>query len=119
MAAIDDQDRFFSGQHNSSVPRHLLSEGDVARLYNGRFIEGAITNALGFDELEFTYVAGNDTRVFASNVTYGDILSRGDVHLVAPLSNLNGNFLVAVISSIIFLLDTDTLVAYDITPQGS
>lgn len=119
MAAIDDQDRFFSGQHRSSVPRHLLTEGDIARLYNGRFIEGAVTNAIGFDELEFTYVAGNDKRIFASKVTYGDLLARGDVQLVAPLSNINGNFLVAVISGIIFLLDTDTCVAYDVTPEDA
>lgn len=119
MASIDDQDRFFGGTHDSSTSKYLLNEGDIARLYNGRFIEGAITNAIGFDELTFDYVAGNDRRVFASRLTYGDVLRTGDVQLVAPLSNINGNFLVAVISGILFLLDVDTCTAYDITPTDA
>jgi hypothetical protein len=118
MAAIDDQDRFFSGSHDSSTSKYLLPEGTVARLLNGRFIEGAITNAIGFDELTFNYVAGNDTRVFASKTTYGEILRRGDVQLAAPLSNTSGNFIVAVISGILFLLDVETCTAYDITPAN-
>lgn len=116
MATASDQDRYFSGQHKSSTPRHLLGEGDITRLLNGRFIEGAITNAIGFDELEFTYAGGDETRFYASNSTYGEILKRGDIHIVAPLCNVSGKFLIAVISGVLFLLDTETCLAHDITP---
>lgn len=116
MATAPDQDRYFSGQHKSSTPKHLLAEGEVARLLNARFIEGAITNALGFDEIEFDYAGGNDCRFFASKVTYGQILRQGDVQVALPLCNVSGKFIVAVISGILFLLDTETCLAHDITP---
>lgn len=118
MATIEDQDRFFSGRQSASTPKHLIQEGSIARLINARFVEGAITNALGFDELQITY-GGSTERVFASSVTYQKILNQGDVQLVAPLENISGKFLVAVISGILFLIDTESLIAYDITPKSS
>ena len=89
------------------------------RLINSRFVEGAITNAIGFDELDISYVAGPDARPFAASLTYDQILKIGDVQLVAPLDNVAGNFLVAVISGIIFSIDLDTCLATDITPQDA
>ena len=119
MASIEDRDRFFSGRHNSSVPQQLLAEGEVARLLNSKFVEGAISNSVSFDPIEITYVEGNDKRVFASRVTYGEILRGGDVQLLAPLQNINGKFLIAVISGILFSIDLETCIAYDITPNDA
>lgn len=121
MAAITDQDRYFSSQIEASIPRHLIPEGSISRLINGRFIEGAITNAIGFDEIKFTYLPTkrqNSTgeTLFASPVKYQDLLERGDVQLVAPLDNIVGQFLIAVISGRLFRLDLDELTAVDITP---
>jgi len=119
MAAIDDQDRFFSGQHSSSIPRHLIGEGTVARLINARFIEGAITNGVAFDELPVTFSEGINQRVFASRVTYDELLARGDVQLLGPLVNFTGKFLVCVISGVLFLIDLRDLKAWDVTPIDS
>lgn len=116
MPSVSDQDGYFSGKHDSSTPKYLLQQGDVARLLNGRFVEGAISNSIGFEELEFSYFEGPNKRIFTSRITYDELLRRGDIQLLAPLENIAGRFLVAVISQILFLLDVDTLLAYDITP---
>jgi hypothetical protein len=86
----------------------------LRRLINGRFVKGAITNGIGFDQLDVTY--RNNERIFASQVTYNELLKRGDVQLVAPLENIAGRFLVVVISGVLFQIDTDTNKAIDITP---
>lgn len=124
MAVIQDQDRYFQGKLEASVSEDLVSEGTIQRLLNGRFIEGAITNAVGFDELVFTYVPqkstnSDGTKPFTSPVTYQSLLENGDVQLVAPMDNIGGKFLVAVISGILYRLDLDTLEAVDITPIDS
>lgn len=122
MPAVDDQDRFFTGQSSSSVPRHVLGEGSIARLINGRFVEGAITNGVGFDELVFNFpgaagpAAKNTDRLFASNVTYEELLRRGDIQLFAPMQNVTGTFLVVVLSGRLILLDLKRGSAWDVTP---
>lgn len=118
MADIEDQDSFFSGQHQSSTPRSLLGEGVVSRLLNCRFIKGAITNAIAFDEFKVSYYGGPSARVYASGITYQNILDKGDVQLLAPLETFTSKSLVAVISDIIFLIDVDSGIARDITPVG-
>lgn len=116
MAGIDDQDRHFTGQQLSSLPRHLIPEGTVSRLLNGRFIKGAITNGLFLEEMHVEFNLGRQKRVYASRVTYQDILRKGDVQLFAPLENVSGKFLIAVISGVLFQIDLKTDIAYDITP---
>ena len=115
MASIDDQDRFFSGQLQATSPNYLLNEGEVARVANGRFVEGAITNAIGFEKLDVSF-ADPEERIFTSPLYYQDLLKRGDVQLVAPLENIAGKFLIVVISGFIFSIDVETGVATDITP---
>lgn len=115
MASIDNQDRFFSGQQSSSAPKYLIPEGTVARLINGRFVEGAISNAIGFDEFQITYT-GKNTYVPNANVTYQELLEWGDVQDGIPLKNIAGKFWILVISGVMFLVDLDTNSAYDITP---
>lgn len=117
MAFIEDKDRFFSGKVNASTPKHLIGEGEVARLLNARFIEGAITNAIGFEELEITFP--NNDYISRGNVSYSDLLARGDFQLLAPLSNVYGKFLIAIISGVIFQINLDNLEAVDITPIDS
>lgn len=114
MADIEDIDRFFSGQLNASTPKHLIAEGEAIRLLNARFIEGAITNAVGFDLLPITY-QNPLKKFFASKMSYQDILDLGDVQLFAPLENVNGKFLIAVISGRLFQIDLATMTAMDIT----
>lgn len=123
---IPDQDIVFIGRQDSSSPKHLLADGEVSRLVNARFIEGAITNHLSFDEFDIKYYKGPNEKVVlrkspktVSRVTYDQLLRRGDIQLLAPLQNLAGNFLVAVISGVLFLIDTSTCLAYDITPTDS
>lgn len=119
MATIEDQDRYFSGQQNASTPKQLLGEGAISRLINGRFIEGAISNAIGFDELNIEYVGDSQSYVPNGNVKYKDILGRGDIQLLAPFENTYGKFLVVVISGILFRVDLETMLAWDITPNDS
>ena len=114
--ALTEGDRYFAGQQDSSTPKNLLGEGVISRLINGRFSEGSITNGGGFDELEIRYWQGTDKKVFGSSLTYQDVLTRGDVQLVAPIENIAGMFMIAVISGIMFLIDVETGDAYDITP---
>jgi hypothetical protein len=113
VAEIEDVDRFFSGQLNASTPRHLIGEGEAIRLINARFVEGAITNAVGFDELPVKY--RDDKNFFASPLSYQEILETGDVQLVAPLENTSGKFLIAVISGRLFKIDLSNNIATDIT----
>lgn len=116
---IPDGDRYFIGKQDSSTPFGLLPSGVISRLYNGRFVKGAISNAVGFDEIEVRYFQGTEKKVFGSRVTYQDILTKGDVQNVAPLQNIGGRFLVAVISGILFLINTADGLAYDITPTDA
>lgn len=119
MATVPDQDRFFTGQLDASIPKHLLSEGTVARIINGRFVEGAITNALGFDELPISFGEGTDVRPFTSPITFQNLVDRGDIQLGAPLENISGKFIVTVTSGVLFQIDLDTCNAVDITPLGA
>lgn len=119
MPLFNDQDRFFDGNLDASIPKSLLPEGSVARIINGRFVEGAITNAIGFDELPVVFGKGVNTRLPTSNTTFQDILVRGDVQLAAPLENITGKFLVVVISGILFRIDIATCMAADITPKNA
>lgn len=119
MANLPSNDRYFSGSVKASVPSFTLGEGDVRRLINSKFIEGAITNGVAFDKFEITYSEGNDKFVYLSNATYGDILNRGDVQLVAPLETPSGKYVVAVISGILFRIDLESLIATDITPADA
>ena len=75
MATQDDRDRFFTGQVDASSPKHLLGEGTISRLLNGRFIEGAITNAIGFDEFFPSYGGGEKARLFAKPATYQQLIT--------------------------------------------
>jgi len=125
MAKTNDRDRFFDGSLDASVPKQLLSEGTIARVINGRFIEGAITNGFGFDKLEVAYAQGEKARPsaqkngFVSTSTFQNLLDFGDVQVTAPLSNLNGKFIVMVISGLMFQIDLDTCLATEITPRDS
>ena len=119
MALITDQDRFFSGGHDSSTPANLLEEGTIARLLNGRFAEGAITNALGWDELPLEFVGGNNIRVPNSPNSYGDLLKQGDIELFAPVRNINGSYLTFVLSGRLLQMDLETMLVRDITPIDS
>jgi len=114
--ALIDVDRFFSGKLDAATPAHLLEEGTVPRILNGRFIEGAITNALGFQEIPMTYVGGPRIRYFSSPLSYDDIFAYGDPQLLAPLTSPDGQFLVFVISGRLFIHDPRTGVMRDITP---
>lgn len=113
MVAIEDGDRFFSGTIKASTPKHLLEEGEVQRIINGRFIEGAITNALGFDELNIKAPNGY---VPLANAPYSDVLKRGDLQLFASLRTSFGDYLILVIAGRILQVDIETLEAVDITP---
>jgi hypothetical protein len=121
MATVTDQDRFFSGELSASLNEELVAEGTLQRLINGRFVEGAISNALGYDELNFTFIPRKrdnhlgDTP-FTSPIKHQTLLEQGDVQLVAPMDNIAGKFIVAVISGSLYELDVDTLEARDITP---
>ena len=119
MPTLPSSDKYFSGSVKASLPSVLLGEGDVRRLINSKFIEGAITNGIAFDKFEITYSEGNDKYVYLSNATYGDILNRGDVQLVAPLETPSGKYIVAVISGILFRIDLETCIATDITPTDA
>jgi len=117
--SIPDQDRFFSGQLSASTPKHLIGEGELIRLVNARFMEGAISNGVGFDELPVLFDAPKGQTIFASRVTYDQLLQFGDVQLFAPLENLYGKYLVVVISGRLFQIDLSTNLASEITPQDS
>lgn len=124
MASVNDQDRFFHGQLNASSPKHLLEEGTIQRLFNGRFIEGAISNGIGFDEIEPIFSptkkhSSDGVSPFTSPVTHTQILQGGDVQLVAPLDNIAGHYLVLVISGILYKLDLDSYMMTVITPTDS
>lgn len=116
MASVTGQDRFFSGSIDAATPSHLLGEGSVARLINCRFTHGAITNAVGFDEISIKYALGDSKRLFASPVTYDDLFSIGDLQVLAPLPTPVGAYLVSAISGRLFLIDPSSGVARDITP---
>lgn len=119
MAVAPDQDTVFLGVQKSSRPKHTLEPGEVSRLINARFVEGAITNHLAFDTLDIKYVSGKNARPYGSAATYEDILKRGDIQLFAPMQNVGGNFIVSVISGILFIIDVDEGLAYDITPKNA
>ena len=119
MPNITDQDSVFVGKQSASLPKELLEEGVVSRLINGRFSEGCITNALSWDEFEPTFQKGNNSRPLGSPVSYGELLTKGDFQLAAPLDNINGKFLVLVISETLFVIDTETWIAYDQTPTDA
>lgn len=117
MASTQAQDRYFSGQMVASTPSYLLSEGDVVRLINGRFIEGAITNAVAFDEFTLNYT--NDKTLPTTTITNNDLLLRGDVQLAAPLENISGTFMVLLISGKLYQVDLSTGLTSTITPVSS
>ena len=114
-----DQDIVFTGVQRSSTPKALIGQGEVARLINSRFVEGAISNGLGFREYAPTFSEGPNKRVFASRVTYQQLLNSGDYQLSAPLHTITGKFQVEVISGVLFLIDLRTYIAYDITPKDA
>lgn len=117
--SIRDLDSFFSGIQKASTPKNLIGAGEVSRLINARFSQGTITNGLGFPEWEPKFEGGPNKRVFASRVTYQQLLNFGDVQLVAPLQTITGKFQVMVISGVLFLIDVATQIAYDITPKDA
>lgn len=119
MAQVSDQDKIFLGIQKASTPKALLEEGEISRLINGTFSEGSITNAIALEELEFSYSEGNDKKLFASNVTYGQLLTLGDLQLVAPLDTFGGQYLILIISGYLLLADLFSKVVYDITPKDS
>lgn len=118
MPSVQDHDRFFGGGMDASTPKNLLSEGVIARLLNGRFIHGAITNAYAFEEQELS-VASSNERPYLSSATYEQLLARGDVQLVAPLRNSTGRYLICVISGVLFQIDLSTNTVSDITPKDA
>lgn len=119
MASVNDQDRYFGGQLDASIPKQLLGEGTAARIINGRFLEGSITNAIGFDELPFTFGPGENVHPFTSRITFQQLLEFGDVQLVAPLDNIAGKFIILVISGVLFRVDIESCEAVDITPRDA
>lgn len=116
MAVAVDQDSIFAGGLQGSVPYHLIQEGDCARVLNARFLEGAITNAVAFQEILPKYAGTLRERVFASKAEYQHILERGDIQLVAPLDTFNDRAIIMVISGILFKMDPKTGIVRDITP---
>ena len=122
MASILDQDRFFGGNLNASSPAYLVGEGETRRIINARFIEGAITNSIAFEEVAFSY---KGTRNDFAEVEKQKVLSKGDVQLVAPLEYSGGQYLIMIISGRVFKYNTYTQEVYDITkpnlnlPQNS
>lgn len=121
--SLDDQDQYFTGQIDASTPGHLVSAGTIRRLINGRFIEGAVTNAYAFDELEWTFIATptvnrDGYKPFASGITHEQLIKRGDVQLVAPLDNFSGRALVFVVSGILYKMDLETCAVREITPRN-
>jgi hypothetical protein len=124
VAAIPDQDRYFQGSLAASTPYQFTAEGVVSRLLNGRFVKGAITNAIGFDELVLTFQptvtkTSAGLKQYSSGATFEDVLGRGDIQLVAPLENINGRSLIVVASGVVFQIDLKTLVATNITPKNA
>lgn len=124
MATVEDQDRYFQGKIEGSIPKNLVGEGTIQRLLNGRFVEGAISNAIGFDELDLTFKPhkrSNDDGEgpYASPVTHDDIIHRGDVQLVAPLRNVAGNFIILVISGVMYQVDLADNSVIEITPTDA
>lgn len=119
MPIVPDRDRFFLGQLNASTPKHIIGEGELVRLINGRFIKGAVTNAISFEEIPLEYIDGADAFASQANTTYQKLLTHGDVQLVAPLANVAGEFLVYVISGRLFQHDLQTGLIVDITPQNT
>lgn len=118
MPRIEDRDSVFVGTIEASLPSNVVTEGVVKRLINARFVEGAITNGIGFDELPFTFEKEGESP-FTSPVTHQQLLELGDVQLVAPLVNIAGKFLVSVISGIAYKYDLESLTVSDITPRDS
>jgi len=128
MAKIEDTDRFFIGAIEASMPDHLIEEGKIRRLINGRFVEGAITNAIGFDEISYEFIPillgrgvnkRNNTYPYTSPISHEELIQRGDMQLFAPLSNILGNFLVFCISGSLYRLDLDTKEVVEITPLNA
>lgn len=119
MPAVQDGDTFFTGQLNASTPRHLVGQGEITRLINGRFIEGAISNAVGFEEVPIEYSEGIGARLFASPLTYQKLLEFGDVQLVAPLKVPVGEFLILVVSGRLLKVNLRTQQFSDITPPNA
>lgn len=114
-----DQDILFTGIQRSSTTKSLIGQGEVSRLINARFVEGAISNGLGFREYSPEFAEGPKKRVYASRVTYQQLLDSGDYQLSAPLNTITGKFQVEVISGVLFLINLQTNIAYDITPVNS
>lgn len=119
MASVKDLDRNFLGVLKSSTPKNLLQEGEISRLINGRFVEGTVSNSLPIEEFNLTFNEGNNKKLFASNVTFGELLTLGDIQLSAPLDTFGGQYLVLFICGFIFLADLHTCIVYDITPLDS
>lgn len=116
---LRDQDVVFTGVQRSSTPKALINAGEVSRLINSRFVEGAISNGLGFEEFFPQFADGPRKRIFTSRITYQQLLTAGDIQLVAPLETITGKFQVMVISGVLFLIDLRTYLAYDITPRDA
>jgi hypothetical protein len=110
-------DGVFLGEISASQPKSTLQSGQIARLINGRFIEGAITNAHSLDEIELSYY--NNDRIYTSSVTHSNLLKLGDTQLSAPLCNISGKFIIIIVSGIIYRVDPDTGVAREIKLKDS
>lgn len=118
MPIILDSDPFFTGELQGSAPKAALQQGQISRLLNGRFVEGAITNAVALEELNFTYF-NKGKNVYTSNVSYEHLMYRGEIQLYAPLSNKFGEYHILLVNGILLQIDCATGVARDITPTDS
>lgn len=118
MPIILDNDPFFTGELQGSAAKASLQQGQLSRLLNGRFVEGAITNALCWEEQHFKFYTKSN-KIYTSNITYDHLLARGEVQLVAPLATKFGRYMILVIGGILLQVDTSSNVVRDITPTDS
>ena len=70
MPILKDFDPFFSGRQHASRPYNTVGVGEVRRLLNARFQNGTITNSFEAREIKPEFCLGNNTRIYASPVTW-------------------------------------------------
>lgn len=116
MAKSPDFDRYFSGKLDSATPPHLLPEGTLTRTHNCRLFQGAVTNAIGFDDVPLSFALGGSKRLPNAGITYEELLTKGDPQLLAPLTNVFYSSLIFIVSGRMLTIDPKYGLVADITP---